>query len=267
MKHFLRFIFTTTLFFVLLIVVNAQVSNFWEANLSAAKNRAKQEQRPYLIVFESPDCQPCQWMDKHTFNNAQVAGFIDQNLIAVKVNIRTEQGKILIKKHRLTQLPTMIIFDEKEGEKGRLDEPVNARGMLDFIRRYGILVGAAKPMTTTTTPDNYQSETVPALVPQESPASPFSPPVEAPVRKVNSPAPSGTFSIQIGAFGTRKAAYEVMGRLNDTYSTPATIYPGFTNGKNWYKVSIGVFHDRYEALDFREKMRQEGFSDAFVKVW
>lgn len=264
MKPILRLTFVFTLFLATSVFANPPVSNFWETSLTAAKNRAKTTQQPYLIVFESPDCLPCQWMDDQTFDNAQVAGFIQQNLIAVKVNIRTEEGKLLTKKHRLTQLPTMIVFDENDIEKGRLDEPVNARGMLDFMRQYGIKSNAPRPTGNTVNPSNYQAETVTALVPQESPATPT---FERPVRKVNSPSPGGTFSVQIGAFGTKTAAYEVMGRLNDKYSTAATIYPGYTNGKNWYKVSIGVFHSRQEANDFKLKMRYEGFSDAFVKVW
>jgi thiol-disulfide isomerase/thioredoxin len=256
-----------TLLLAMPVFANSPTSNFWEDNLATAQNRAKIEQQSYLIVFESPDCPPCQWMDNQTFANAQVAGFMEQNLIAVKVNILSDQGKILIKKHRLTQLPTLIIFDKNDVEKGRLDEPVNAKGMLDFVRQYGINIGATKPPKTAANPSNYQAETVAALVPQESPVSPISPNIEAPLKRINSPSPGGTFSIQIGAFSSKKSAYEVMGRLNDIYSTPATIYPGFTNGKNWYKVSIGVFHGRAEANDFKLKMRGEGFIDAFVKVW
>jgi thiol-disulfide isomerase/thioredoxin len=261
MKPILRLIFV---FLTIPVFANPLISNFWESSLISAQNRSKITQRPYMIVFESPDCLPCQWMDNQTFENAQVAGFIEQNLIAVKVNIRTEEGKSLIKKHRLTQLPTMIIFDKNDIEKGRLDEPVNARGMLDFIRRYAINVNGTKPLVNTAKPNDYQAEAVAALVPQESPASPT---VDTPARRVNASSPGGTFSIQIGAFATKTAAYEVMGRLNDKYATAATIYPGFTNGKNWYKVSIGVFHSRQEANDFKFKMRGEGFSDAFVKVW
>lgn len=74
----------------------------------------KKEGKKILINFYADWCTYCKKMDRETFSNSNVATYMNENFIAIKLNSDIE--KQLSKEFRVGGLPTTIFIDPN-GEK------------------------------------------------------------------------------------------------------------------------------------------------------
>ena len=118
--------FTSGLIFILLLVsgftlrdnsVN-EASIIW-TDIEQVQQLAKEKPKSVFIDFTAKWCGWCKVMDKKTFTNAEVVGYMNANYYAVKMDFDSKEtfsylgetytAKQLAEKYGITGLPTMLL--------------------------------------------------------------------------------------------------------------------------------------------------------------
>jgi uncharacterized protein YyaL (SSP411 family) len=91
----------------------------WQANLQAAHKVALQQNKPILIVFGAEWCTFCKKLESQTLGNPQLAGYINQNFVAVHIDLDEEPkvGEIL----EVKKLPCTVILTPSADLLGRFE--------------------------------------------------------------------------------------------------------------------------------------------------
>ena len=108
--RFKRLVFLITFFMCTSLF--SQV-NFIHQDLEKAKQEARVEGRYILVDVYTDWCGWCKKMDKTTFHNDEVAKFVNENMVALKLNAEKGIGKELSQKYGVSGLPTIIYLDYK----------------------------------------------------------------------------------------------------------------------------------------------------------
>lgn len=95
---------------------------------------AKVLDRPVLILFSGPACKVCERLDKKVFSRREVAEYMNEKLVPVKVNIAVEEK--IASKYRVFASPIMY-FLKPDGTTidfvpGYVD-PETFQGILRYI--------------------------------------------------------------------------------------------------------------------------------------
>ncbi|MEM1122759.1 MAG: thioredoxin family protein, partial [Bacteroidota bacterium] len=56
-------------------------------------------------------CSPCKWMDEQTFSRPEVANYLNENYVTVKVNVDNFDGMTYKNKYDIRYLPTIMVLD------------------------------------------------------------------------------------------------------------------------------------------------------------
>lgn len=107
--------------FILFIVIYSQslfAIDFFKGNYQEATLKAKKENKLIFLYFTATWCGPCKYMDQYIFPNASLTEYINQNYIALKIDVDDKAGKLLyVKAHQPAGpmgVPAFIILNEKE---------------------------------------------------------------------------------------------------------------------------------------------------------
>ena len=82
---------------------------FFSGSLPSAKAQAEKEGKLVFVDFTAQWCLPCQWMDETTFNDPQIADFIEENYIAVKIDVDHFDGVVWKEQYNIKMLPSMSV--------------------------------------------------------------------------------------------------------------------------------------------------------------
>ena len=230
---------------------------FISGSFLTAKEEARMQGKSFFAVFETNWCEPCQWMDANTFNDERVDWYIRQNTFGVKVNVDNFDGYSYRQVYKLEQVPTIIAFNAEGRETERLDKPVDADAFLAFLKRNSKKGLPSVPSSSSSVID-YLDEAPVLVPPSDTPSQPD-------YTYENS---SGNrFTVQLGAFSRRSLAFSEMERLDGIFGEAMMFHNEYTNGKQWYKLSIGIFKNKEDAEKLKNEIRNRGFPDAWVKTF
>lgn len=121
--------------FALANPANYQV-NFIEGKLSSIQKRAAQEGKLYLIHFTAEWCMPCQWMEKNTYTDPELASYINANFLPYKVDIDDTEGYNYKEKFSILLLPSVLIFNSSGELLDKFEESLSASKMLLILKAY-----------------------------------------------------------------------------------------------------------------------------------
>lgn len=96
----------------------AQV-RFFDGEFEEAMTFAKKEGKPLFLDFYADWCVPCKQMERYSFSDREFAKIINDNYVAVKVNVDYFWGMDVAEKYRIKEYPTVMVIDTKGREKGR----------------------------------------------------------------------------------------------------------------------------------------------------
>ena len=107
----------------------------WRAPEGAA-SAAAGERRPILYDFSATWCEPCKEMDRRVFSSAEVAGFINDNFVPVRVadEDQTPAADAARNEYRVASLPTLLVAHAAKGELSRIEGFHDNRKTLAFLK-------------------------------------------------------------------------------------------------------------------------------------
>ncbi len=97
-----------------------------------AKNQAKQEGKQVYLYFRSDRCTYCLQMEKETLSHPEVARFLNQNFVSVR--IESDKNQRLAAEYRVMGLPTSYFLRADGGKIGGLPGYQAPDRFLNFLR-------------------------------------------------------------------------------------------------------------------------------------
>lgn len=171
------------------------------------------------------------------FNKKKERAYCEQ-----KLNILVEDlvfvGIVKLEK----KVPRKVVY--------RIDRLVNpARSATELLERAQEMLGVDLTATPSASPS-----ASPTASPSPSPSPSASPSPDE---------PEARWRIQLGVFGQRKNAEELVAKLREKGHV-ATIMAAVEEGASVYKVQIGPFANRQEALTAVDALKAQSFQQAFL---
>lgn len=265
---------------------------FFSGTVEAAREKAKRENKLYFIEFYAKWCEPCKWMDEHTFSQPKLTSYVAQNYIPVKVDVENLDGFVWKQKYKVQYLPTIIVLNADGAVLGKYEKSMEANDLLRVLQNHkGSPISAeteymAKENLAPAAPvkTNQNSEAKPVFVTLREPGLPKpsdvvrkAEDINKPVRAVNSgtgnsrpsksslvttdPMSDGNeFRIQVGVYSDALNATNEVSKLKKDFTQVIQVF----NKKNietnvvTYRVTIGKFSTKEEALVFANQLKAKG---------
>jgi thioredoxin-related protein len=114
-------------------------------NLKTAKTMAASEGKLILVDFTAKWCTNCKMLEEYTLSNPDVAEYIKNHYLAVKINVDDFDGMDLKNQYKIGNLPTLMVMDSKGVLINRHEGNMTASKMLEYLELHHKLAGKAKP--------------------------------------------------------------------------------------------------------------------------
>lgn len=259
----------------------ATIVKFEAANWENSKSRAIAESKLYFVDFDASYCATCRNMDESTYMDEQLASYISENVVALRVDVQDFDGVMWSQQYEVEALPTMLVFNEQGELVKRL---VGYQSASDLIREFSsIKTTTAAPVVNTAPSPSPEPIAADQPMPKNNSVSnPDSPDLgetpstsladiaekmqtglglyEIAVRKQESQG----YGVQVGVFSTYETVLSQASKFKRVYSKKTLIHIDEHNGSVVYKLLLGAFKAKREAAYFRNDLRRDNI-DGLVK--
>ena len=241
------------------VVANDVKINFATFNINEARKKAGEEGKLLFIDFHAVWCTPCQWMDQTTFKDEDVANALNQNFVAVKVDIDNFDGYDLKTAYDVKYLPTMLIFNSQGQLLDRVEETLSPRKLLSLLDKYNA-------------PEHRQ------IIKHEFNTSPSDIKSEQPLKESETMMLSAAeykkyftqqqsesaYKVQVGVFQRYEGAKEMVNALRQLFVEQISVTNEYKESMPIFKVKIGQFATKDEAEAFKKILKDEYNMDGIV---
>jgi len=106
----------------------------WMKDPDAAFTAAKKAGKGVVLDFGATWCEPCEKLSK-TFAHADVSAKLLQKYVPVRLDMsaQTDADKVLMKRYKVSQLPTVIFFGPDGKEQRRIDDALEPEAMVTLL--------------------------------------------------------------------------------------------------------------------------------------
>lgn len=111
-------IFLLTALLLTTLVASAQI-DFQKGSPQVLKHRAAEESKLIFMDMTASWCGPCQALIRNVFSDKEVGEFMNSHFICVKMDVDTDEGRILASEYGVEGVPTMLILDHEMNLLGR----------------------------------------------------------------------------------------------------------------------------------------------------
>jgi thioredoxin-related protein len=257
-----------------------QAAHFANLSLAEAKARAAQLQRPLLIHFAANWCLPCQWMDKNTFVDPAVSTYLDNQYLAVRIDVDEVQGYADKEACGVKYLPSLLIFNASGIVVYRYEQTLDAAQMLEVLHKYNTPANRIAPRTTYTVPVvkiNNPSNTGAEI--EQSEIVPISTGVEddpahldaqrLPVGQTTAtPAlpSSRKMGVQVGVYSSYENAIRQVHHFEEKFYKTVQISAQTQNGQTYYHLIAGPFESPAQMQTYLNALQRDGLKGLIVTL-
>ena len=107
--------------------------NYFQGSFDGGKSKAGVEGKLFFVEFYADWCTPCKWMDKTTFRDANVVGLLNDNYVALKMDIESSEGTNLKSQYAIRMLPTILIFNSQGEMVERVEKTLSPDAMTSLL--------------------------------------------------------------------------------------------------------------------------------------
>lgn len=248
--------------------------HFFEGNIEALQEQAKDNGKMTIVYFYAQWCMPCNWMEENTYTDPMLINYVKQNYFPIKVNIDAPLGKMAQQKFEIKAIPTILIFDHQKRLVKKIENSLNAHELLINLKKYFIPGKVLK--------NNLSNEKIPVdILAPPQPLNLYYPPLLPesftdnikseqddfiiPTRHVNVVEEAQSkYCIQLGAYASIQNAEKRQKALQAKIDNKIYIKTHFINGKQIFRLLSGRFIDKNTASQHRNHLLKLGIH-GFVK--
>lgn len=107
----------------------------FKGSMLEVREKAQETNRPYIVQFTASWCMPCRWMESTTYKDERVVAFIEENLLAVKVDIDDFDGYAWKEYYGVKALPTMLIFSPQGELLEKREHSLSPSQLLGLLKK------------------------------------------------------------------------------------------------------------------------------------
>ena len=245
---------------------------FLSGDWSAAQQKAKSEQKLYFVDFDASYCASCRNMDESTYQDPGLANFMENNVVALRLDVQDFEGAMWSQNYEVEALPTMLIFNQDGKLVKRLVGYKSAKDLMAAFtevlpKKEAKNEGIIRPANqNSNSPKPVADDEKPALRPVTSNSHNAKGPTTTGLYELNIKRfTSNGFSIQIGVYNSYEIMLEQAEKLTDRFPDQKILmHVDEMSGQRVFKLLIGNFYDKIQASDFKENLRKSGF-DGILK--
>jgi thiol-disulfide isomerase/thioredoxin len=255
----LRFVLISLTLVGQLISLNAKESPFMTntMDIREAKEKASQEGKLIFLDFHAKWCSPCTWMDQTTFADEQIINILQQEYVALKIDIDQKEGYEIKNQFDVKYLPTLLIFNSEGIMIERIEKTVTPRILKEILLKHN------EPVNKKVIP--HSANTAPTMmVPVVSKPAEMKLSAEEEADFQKETKNQKIYKLQVGVFEKYESAEFFIQKLNQLYTEPVTVKNDFINQKIVFRVLIGQFEQIDEAQKFKEILKTENQMDAII---
>lgn len=93
------------------IVSQAQELRFANTSLSNIKKASKSLDKPFLVYLYAEDSPDCRLMESTTFKDVEIIEVLNENLLALQLDVATNEGRKMVKKKKIHLTPAILFYD------------------------------------------------------------------------------------------------------------------------------------------------------------
>lgn len=107
----------------------------WVYDEQVAMEKARAEGKGLMVDFSASWCIPCEQLEL-TFGNSEVYDAITENFVPLKFDVTadTDQDAVLKAKYKAGTLPSVVFWDLREKEVGRVSKFIEPDAMMKILR-------------------------------------------------------------------------------------------------------------------------------------
>jgi thioredoxin-related protein len=260
---------------------------FVTSDWTAAQTKAKTEKKLFFVDFDASYCSSCRHMDETTYQESGLSSYIEQNVVALRLDVQDFEGITWSQKYEVEALPTMLIFNEQGKLVRKIEGYKSAKDLLAAFKEASLNTGQTiSPAGKTTTIAPAKSDSKPSglnpVTTQKSTSTSTGNTVKTAEidllkEKSNAPsgkglyelnirrAPSSGHSVQLGVFSSYEILMEQAEKVSKKFGAQKLmLHLDETSGQLVFKLLIGCFNDKVEATNLRETLKAAGF-DGIIK--
>lgn len=242
---------------------------FFTGSLISAKEKARAEKKFYFLEFYADWCKPCKWMEDNTYSNGKLAEYIQDNYVAVKINIEDFDGHALKEKYNVEYLPTIIVFNDQGQMMAKHEKSLSASQLLKILKENKssdvtavyqddhtlTAQETSAPAVATSKPVKHTATVNSTTTTKSTHAT--AAPAQSPVSTANG---KTVFRIQMGVYKDAQNVMRQVEILKKQLNEPVKVIneKNSSTGEVTYRLVAGKFTDRYSADAYLTTLKNQG---------
>lgn len=223
--------------------------NFLNSNLEAAKLRASAEGKLVFVDFYARWCTPCKWMDQTTFKDKNVVDLLNENFIAVKMNIDEAEGFEMKNRYEVQYLPTILIFNSNGQVVDRIEETLTSADLIQLLHRHNSIDNKRVIVNNINASPTQSQRTY------EAEDDSFT--MSSAEYNNYKDSKKSVYRVQTGVFREYTGAAKMVAQLRETFLEDVIVTNDYRGEKVLFKVMLGQFATLEEAESFRKILSKE----------